>query len=378
MALTSDHPVPPDPPVISPEAGVAGRVWRWARYVLGLALAGVAIWAVLGKSDELSGATTALAHLRWAWLAPALVAEVASYLSFASMQRRLLAAGGIDIPIGPMTGITYAGNSIQNSLPAGLVLASAYNFRQYRRWGADDILSAWVVVAMAAVSMLAITGLAAVGLGLAASTGSALDLVTAIVGVAVFAVALVVLWAKRAFLITHAERGVRISQRLVHRPGGDPHQVVEAVLGRLSAVAPSRAQWAWATTFALGNWVCDMSCLALSFLAVGAGIPWDGLLLAYAAAQLATNLPVTPGGLGVVEGSLTVALVAFGGAQASTVAAVLLYRVLSFWLMLPVGWGAWGVLAWAGHRRPVVGSPGRPAPKPVPATVDPTGGGQRR
>ena len=84
-------------------------------------------------------------------------------------------------------------------------------------------------------------------------------------------------------------------------------------------------------------------------------MPWRGLLLAYGAGQLATILPITPGGLGVVEGSLTVALVTFGGAQNSTVAAVLLYRLISFWLAVPVGWGAWGVLALVGRsRRPVL------------------------
>ena len=61
----------------------------------------------------------------------------------------------------------------------------------------------------------------------------------------------------------------------------------------------------------IGSWTAR--CLALSFLALGAGMPWKGLLLAYGAAQLAANLPITPGGLGVVEGSLTIALVAFGG-----------------------------------------------------------------
>ena len=40
--------------------------------------------------------------------------------------------------------------------------------------------------------------------------------------------------------------------------------------------------------------------------AVHAPVPWRGILLAYGAGQLAVNLPVTPGGLGVVEGSLTV------------------------------------------------------------------------
>ncbi len=129
--------------------------------------------------------------------------------------------------------------------------------------------------------------------------------------------------------------------------------MITDALARLAAVAPNRRQWGRAATYAAGNWVLDCLCLTLALAAVGAPVPWDGLLLAYAAAQLATNLPITPGGLGVVEGSMTVALVAFGGGQESTVAAVLLYRILSFWLLLPVGWGSWAAITFrARDRRP--------------------------
>ena len=47
----------------------------------------------------------------------------------------------------------------------------------------------------------------------------------------------------------------------------------------------------------------------------------------------------------MVEGSITVALVAFGGAEASTAYAVLLYRLISFWLILVIGWLFIGQLA---------------------------------
>src|SRR5207248_5031784 len=114
---------------------------------------------------------------------------------------------------------------------------------------------------------------------------------------------------------------------------------------RLAAISPTRTQWAWSATFAAINWLGDIACLAMAYLAVGVPIPWRGVLLAYGAAQLAANLPITPGGLGVVEGSLTIALVAYGGGHASTVAAVLLYRLVSFWLPLPIGWTAGAALA---------------------------------
>ncbi len=67
--------------------------------------------------------------------------------------------------------------------------------------------------------------------------------------------------------------------------------------------------------------------------------------IAYGAGQLAAALPITPGGLGAVEGSITIALVAFGGAHVATVDAVLLYRLISFWLVLVIGWLLVGELA---------------------------------
>ncbi len=348
---------PPDPPIVAPSAGRWYLVWRIVRFVLGFAVAGVAIWAITGKTDELSGATAYLSNLRWGIVVVALGAEAVSYLAYASLQRRLLLAGKVRIQMAPMTGISLAGNAIQNSLPGGVIFYAAYVFRQYRRFGADDVLAGWTLVAVNALSFISLSALATVGLGMALGAGSALDLVEVILGIVVAAALLVLAWVERARLLPHLARVVRWSQRFIRRPSPTipAEQVIDDWLTRVGAVGPSRTDWIWASGMSLGNWVADCGCLALCFLAVGAGVPWRGLLLAYGAGQLATILPITPGGLGVVEGSLTVALVAFGGAQSSTVAAVLLYRLISFWLLVPVGWGAWGVLALIGRsRRPVL------------------------
>ncbi len=345
----------------APAAARRPAWWRVGKVVVALGLAGLAAWAVSGKSGELTGAGAYLAHLDWAWLAFAAATELVSYVAFAAMQRRLLQAGDVSAGLAPMTGITLAGNAIQNSLPAGVVLAAAYAFRQYRRFGADDVLSGWVVVAMTVLSLMSLSVLAAAGLAMAASTGSALDLVGVILGLVGIMVVLVVLWSRREWFLGHAVRAVRLSQWALHRPAGDPHHVVHAARARVSAISPSRRDWAVAGAMAAGNWVFDLACLIAAFLAVNASIPWRGMLLAYAAAQLATNLPITPGGLGVVEGSLTIALVAFGGGEASTVAAVLVYRLFNFWAMIPIGWGAWGVLALKARRQDAAGAERGPA-----------------
>ena len=82
-----------------------------------------------------------------------------------------------------MTGISLASNAIQNSLPGGVVFYAAYLFRQYRRFGADDILAGWTLVALNALSFVTLAAVAAVGLGLALGAGSALDLVEVILGI---------------------------------------------------------------------------------------------------------------------------------------------------------------------------------------------------
>jgi putative heme transporter len=277
------------------------------------------------------------------------VAEALSYVSYAGMQRRLLRSGSVDVPLVPMTGITVAGNAIQNTLPAGIVLAGAYSFRQYRRYGADDILAGWVVVGVTVVSFATLATLAMAGLATGFGSGSALNLVWVILGVAVLALLIVVAVLQRAVWLPTLGRLLRVAERIAHRPPGHVNEVLDRWLERLVAIHPSRSDWVAAVALGFGNWLADLGCLMAAFLAVGADVPWRGLLLAYGAGQLASSLPVTPGGLGVVEGSLTVALVAFGGAEASTVAAVLLYRVLSFWAMLPIGWGAWGGMKLVGR-----------------------------
>src|SRR5207249_1592176 len=100
---------------------------------------------------------------------------------------------------------------------------------------------------------------------------------------------------------------------------------------RLLTVRPSGA--AWVEAFGLGalNWVENCGCLVACIWAVHGHIPWHGILVAYALAQVAASIPITPGGLGVVEGSLTGLLVAYGMETEVALAAVLLYRAVSFW-----------------------------------------------
>lgn len=321
------------------------RAWPTVRFVLGIGAAALVLWVLSSHTDELYGAASIFDHLRWAWLVPAVLVEGASYLSLARVQQRLLATGGVEAPLRTLTVITLATQAIINSLPGGGAVATVYGFRWFRRLGANDSLAVWSLIATVVVGVISLALVAAAGLALAADDGASLDLVPVTIGVLLVTVALGAL-----FLYQRPQRAVaswlfRVSRRFTGRPLGAAEARVARFLTQASAYRPSRRDIGSVLGWGVGNWMFDCACFAFSFLAIGAGIPWKGLLLSYGAGQLAANLPITPGGLGVVEGSITIALVAFGGNRVSTVEAVLIYRILSFWSELVVGWAAAGWLA---------------------------------
>jgi uncharacterized protein (TIRG00374 family) len=325
------------------------RTWPWLRYVLGLGLAALALWALSGRRGELSGATRYLSHIDWIWLLLAVAVEVGSLVAFGLIQQRLLEAGRVYMGLGRVTAITFAVTAIANSMPAGPLVSSVFAFHQYRRQGADEAFAGWTLAAVFVAASVSLAVVAAAGLAIAGAEGAGLDLVWVTAGVLAAAVVLGVLFVQQSAVAWVTSFSVRASRRLLHWPGEEAVARVDALIDRLSLVRLSVRTVVSVTGWGVASWLLDCGCLALSFMAVGVGVPWKGLLLAYGAGQLAANLPITPGGLGVVEGSLMIALVAFGGAETQTVAAVLLYRIISFWGELPVGWATWGAMIW-GHR----------------------------
>jgi len=332
------------------------RAWQVLSWVLGLALAVVAVWALDSQRGELSGAISALASVRLGWVAVAAVAELGSMLAFAFQQEVLLDAAGRPLRRRWLVGFTFAGNSVNNSFPAGSALATAWAYRQLRRQGASEAVASWELVALVVSSGIALGLLVASALVLPGSTSVVPGLseiawpflgLTVLAGLGWLRIADVAGWARRRLGARPAEetnasgRRARI-RRLQHRT----IELAERWLEDIALIRPSLPAVGLTLLWGLLNWGLDAACLAVSFVALSAKVPWPGLLVAYGAGQLASNLPITPGGIGVVEGSLVIALVAFGGAHDATVAAVLLYRVLSFWLLLPIGW-----ICWAGLRR---------------------------
>ena len=73
-------------------------------------------------------------------------------------------------------------------------------------------------------------------------------------------------------------------------------------------------------------------------------------------ARLLGSIPITPGGLGVVELGMTTALTGFGGNNAGVVAAVLVYRFLT--IVPTLALGGLAAATWRRHRTVEVRGPG--------------------
>jgi putative heme transporter len=98
--------------------------------------------------------------------------------------------------------------------------------------------------------------------------------------------------------------------------------------------------------FGFSNWLTDLACLLAPLRAVGLAVPVSAAATAYMAIQLIRQIPATPGGVGLVEASLFLARTATGVGHAPGAAAIIIYRVLSCWAILPIGLMCW----FAGNR----------------------------
>ena len=344
-AVAASGPVPAD--TAAPDRRGLSRAGSVLRVLVAVALATFTVWMAVTRRAQLARAADLLRDVHWGWLAVAAAAELVSFVTFVGVHRRLLRSGGVGVGLASLTGVALAGNAISNSLPGGEAFGRIYTFRQFRRRGADPVLAAWTMMAagfLSGVALFLITATGAVFAGGQAATG---QLLWTGVGLAAATVAIALL-VRRTGVETTAVAAVSAVlgawQRLARRPRTDTRRQAEEGWQRLQEMIPDRRAWGAAGGLALLSWVADCACLAAAFFAVGTSAPWPGLVLAYGASMLAGALPVTLGGLGMVEGSLAIGLVAYGGHRSPTVAAVVLYRALSFWILLPIGWTVWAVM----------------------------------
>jgi uncharacterized protein (TIRG00374 family) len=248
--------------------------------------------------------------------------------------------------------MTQSATAASSVLPGGEAIGVALSFGMLRAWGygrglvaaAVAVLASFNVLVKALFPVVAVAALLATGaevgtLGAIAAAGSAAALaLMVVVGLALrresstraLGERLDPLFARLLRLLRKPERQT-VGERLVHF--------------RREAIGLLGRRWA---SLALWTIVGNLTVFLVLLVTVRAlGITEVDTVEAFAAwslARLLTAIPITPGGLGIVELGLTGALVAAGADQASAVAAVLIYRALT-WLP-PIVVGLPAVLVW--------------------------------
>jgi uncharacterized protein (TIRG00374 family) len=312
-----------------------------------LALAVVAVIFLLRKRGEVADVIDAFTHLVWYWVLAAVATQAVAMACLAEMQRRLFRAAGLHVSFNRMNHVTLASNAVAHSLPAGVLFAEGYAFRRYTRLGANRSTAGWVELSAGALAAATLAGVVLLGLAVAGSdTGIPRGaLLPAAVVVFLGAVGAAALFRDPTLLARVLVWILRRGRRVI--PGRWQPAITstqESVL-EVRELEASYRMWVGAGLLSGLNWLADAACLAFALLALGTQVPWHGVLLAFAAAQLLSMLPITPGGLGFVESGTTALLVALGLTFATASASVLVYRGVAFWLLTAVGWLAAGQLA---------------------------------
>jgi uncharacterized protein (TIRG00374 family) len=226
-------------------------------------------------------------------------------------------------------------------IPGGGATASAFSYRMLVRGGvqasavASGLTASFFATtsAMLALPILAVPaligGLAAPrGLVHTAWIGAVAFIVLTLVGAGALAWDRPLLLAGRVgrWLLSHTKKrdsAADLPDRLIAQ-----RDAVRIAFG---------TRWKLGLTAAVGKWGFDYLALVCCLAAVGSRPDPTLVLLAYAGASLLGLIPFTPGGLGFVEAGLTglLALAGVGGQEA--VVATLAYRLVGFWLPIPIG-----------------------------------------
>jgi hypothetical protein len=322
--------------------------WGWVRRV-GLVIVAVALIEYLAV-PQLVKARSELQLFADAnpWLLlSAFVLEACSLMAYTSLTRAVLVPS-VRPSFTVQLRIDLTGLGASHLLPGGGASASALRYRLMTARGvpAADAFS------MAAVqTVIGVIGLVATFTGgvVLASPGIWSHPGYVLAGLVGFA-ALVALYAGSR----NWRFGAWVARR-TDRAAGAVREIALRAKDLLRQRSLRRALIGWA----MANWLFDATSLWCCLWAYGVVVHPGALLVAYGAANLAGLLPLTPGGLGVVEGILIPTLTLLGAAGGPVVLGVLTWRALEFWLPIPVSGFAYASLRpW--RNRPVAPAPSRP------------------
>jgi uncharacterized protein (TIRG00374 family) len=113
--------------------------------------------------------------------------------------------------------------------------------------------------------------------------------------------------------------------------------IVHGFAARLRQLSGDRRLLLRAMGWAAVNWLLDMAALWVLLAGLGHRVGLVGIMVCYGLANVLAAIPLTPGGLGVVEAALSTLLMGFAVPAETALFGVLCWRAVNFWLPIPVG-----------------------------------------
>ncbi|WP_436531518.1 lysylphosphatidylglycerol synthase transmembrane domain-containing protein [Actinoplanes sp. HUAS TT8] len=328
---------------------------RWLRHGAVAALLLVfGVELVLGW-PSLSSALSQLHDPNLGWLAAGLAVEMLAMGAYARMQRRLLLSAGLRVPVYRSTALAYAAHSLNETLPGGPAFSTPFNYQQMRRFGASPAIATWCIALSGILSTTALAVVTAAGAVLSDGTPQWWSLAALIAATALLAAGFQQVNRRPSLALAPARVVLAWINRLRHRPDDHGLTQVEGFVGQLGSARLTPGHGAAAAIFAVLNWGFDAVCLWACVRAVSdAPINPAQLLLAFCAGMAAGTITIVPGGLGIIDSALILGLVTGGIATSTAIAAVVLYRIISFGFIIGAGWITWLVIR---HRHPTPENP---------------------
>lgn len=318
-----------------PELARLRRVSAWSAVQVALfALAAYAIVSAVEGVDW-EEVRTSVADASWGWI---VAAFVAAQLPRVTQALATLGSVPAPLPFGPVYGMQLATGYMNVALPSNLA-RMAVNIRFFQRQG----LSAPTAVAAGAIDSFAGTVVQAIllallllfsesslALELPFPSGGSETLLWIVVGAAAVSLLLLVVVSRIRHAITDGVRRWWPDVRATLGSLRVSHKLALLVLGSLATEV--------------------LFAVALGFFtqSFGYGLPLAELLVINISVSLLGSLVPVPGNIGVAEFGLTVGLTSAGMSPEAAVAAVLLYRIATFYL--PPVWG-FVALRWLQRNR---------------------------
>ena len=262
-----------------------------------------------------------------------------SLFAYSALTKAALGQEGNRIGVLRLFRIQLSTKALGNIVPGGSAASSALGYRLITMCGVPGPDAAFALATAGIGSAVVLNFVLWFGLLVSIPARG----VNAIYGTA--ALVGVVLMAFAAFVIFGLVEGQGRSERLVRSVSrrlrfDEDHaaEVLSHLGGRLENLYADKVLLRKVMGWALANWLLDALSLWVFLRAFGGNIGFDGLLVAFGIANVFSVIPITPGGLGIVEGIYIPTLVGFGLFTRTATVGVLSYRVAQYWMPIVVGW----------------------------------------